>query len=256
MPEFIFETDTAIPEELRSVATKNETGKFVLNLVQKTKLDEFRENNIKVSKERDDFKSKYDVLSPIVGEDVTKFKEELEALRTVDRQVKDGSLKKSTDIDSVLEQRTAQMKTSFEEANKKSAAEIAALTNENGQLKKRLNNVHIDRAVTTAVLNEKSGAEPLALPHILMEAYKVFHADEDGKVIPKNGDAIVYGTNGTDPMTADEWLVKIRTQFPYFFKNSSGGGATGGADKLNGMTKDSFAKLTPQQKLALANRKK
>ena len=81
MPDFLFDNVEQIAEELRGDAKKNDAGKFVLNLVPKTKLDEFRENNIKLSKERDDLSKVVAKVLPIVGEDADKFAEELAALR-------------------------------------------------------------------------------------------------------------------------------------------------------------------------------
>lgn len=255
MPDFIFDTDTQIPEELRATATKNSEGKFILNLVPKAKLDEFRENNIKVAKERDDLKTKWDKVAPVVGEDVSKFEETFKTLQSTAQQVADGKLKTSADIDKVIVERTNEMRSSFEKKSQDDAKRIAELTGVNGSLKAELSKVHIDRQLTVAVMDEKSGARTDALPHILTEAYKVFHVQEDGSLLPKAGEAIIYGSDGATAMTPTEWLGKLKEKFPYLFKNSSGGGASGGTDKrFGGLKKEDFDKLKPSQKLALANK--
>lgn len=255
MPEFLFDADTMIPDELRSSATKNDAGKFVLNLVPKAKLDEFRESNIKVSKERDELLGKYGKVSQLVGEDADAFAKELSELRSTYQQVSDGKLKKSEDIEKTLTERTAAMRKSFEDQSQNSSKENALIKADNEALKGEIKKINIDRAITGAVLNGKSGALPEALPHILSEAYKVFVVESNGDIIPKNGDAIIYGADGSSPMTSDEWLSKLSEKSPYLFKPSAGGGAAGAKDThTGGMSAAEFAKLKPQQKLELANR--
>jgi hypothetical protein len=255
MPEFLFDADSMIPDELRSSATKNEAGKFVLNLVPKAKLDEFRESNIKVSKERDELLGKYGKVSQLVGEDADAFAKELAELRSTHTQVADGKLKKSEDIEKTLTERTAAMRKSFEDQSQNASKENALIKADNEALKGEIKKINIDRAITGAVLNGKAGALPEALPHILSEAYKVFVVEPNGDIIPKNGDAIIYGADGSSPMTSDEWLLKLSEKSSYLFKPSAGGGATGAKDtNTGGMSAAEFAKLKPQQKLELANR--
>lgn len=255
MPEFFFDTADHIPEELRAEAKKNEAGKFVINLVAKTKLDEFRENNVKVSKERDDLLGKYGKVSPLVGEDIEAFTKELAELRATNQQVADGKLKKSDDIEKTLTERTAAMRKSFEDQSQNSSKDNALIKAENEALKGEIKKINIDRAVTAAVLNGKSGALPEAIPHILAEAYKVFVVEANGDIVPKNGDAIIYGANGSSPMNFEEWLIKLQEKSSYLFKPSAGGGAAGSKDtKTGGLSVADFAKLSPMAKLELANK--
>jgi hypothetical protein len=89
----------------------------------------------------------------------------------------------------------------------------------------------------------------------------VFKVDANGQLVAKDGDAIIYGADGATPMSPSEWVRgKLREQAPYFYKNSSGGGATGGGTagdaKFGGMAEAEFRKLAPEKKLALANKMK
>lgn len=54
MPDIVYDTLEAIPEGLRENAKKGDDGKFTVKVVLQSKLDEFRDSNIRVSKERDD----------------------------------------------------------------------------------------------------------------------------------------------------------------------------------------------------------
>ncbi|MEO7017978.1 MAG: hypothetical protein ABI067_15795 [Leifsonia sp.] len=255
MPDFIFDTIDSIPEDMRGDAKKNDAGKFVINLVQKTKVDEFRETNVKVAKERDALLSKLNVVSPIVGDDPEAFAAELKVLRAMKQQVDDGKLKPGEDVEKALAERTTAMRTSFEEQAQARAKELAEKTGENAKLQTELRKVNISHAITSAVLNEKSGALPLALPHILQEAYKVFTVEADGSLVPKKGDAIIYGTDGATPMTPMEFLHKLRETASYLFKPSAGGGAAGNSNKdYGGLSLVDYNKLSPQAKLQMANR--
>ncbi len=103
------------------------------------------------------------------------------------------------------------------------------------------------------MIDPNSGVRPEALHDIATRAYALFKF-EDGKMVPKSGEATIYGSDGASPMTVSEWLVKLRNEAPHYFKGNNGGGAAGGKDdKIGGYTQAQIAAMTPQQKLALAN---
>jgi len=256
MPDISFDSLDAVPEGLKEVAKDNGSGKFVVNVVPAAKLDEFRNNNIAVSKERDTLKSFKDLWAPIIGEDPDAFKADVERLRTVDQEVKDGKLKGSKDIEAEVNRRVETMKTGYE--TRLQAAEQARVAAEATakDADTRFKRSIVDRAITDAVLNEKSGAEPRALPDIIERAAKVFAVGDDGKLTPKEGEAIIYGADGATPMTPNEWLGKLKESAPYFFKASGGGNAGGGnTSKIpGGLTKEAYDKLPPDKKLELARK--
>jgi len=254
MPDISFDSLDAVPEGLKEVAKDNGSGKFVVNVVPASKLDEFRNNNIAVSKERDTLKAFKDQWAPILGEDQDAFKADIERLRTVDQEVKDGKLKGSKDIEAEVTRRVEAMKTGYEtrlqEAERLRVAAEATASAADQKFKRSI----VDRAITDAVLHEKSGAEPRALPDIIERASKVFVVGDDGKLTPKEGEAIIYGADGATPMTPAEWLGKLKEAAPYFFKASGGGNAGGGEKtKLPGnMSQKDFDALPPNKKLELA----
>lgn len=260
MPDVIFETMDAVPEGLREYAKRNDDGKVTVNVVPKVKLDEFRDTNIRISQERDQAKVFIESVRPFVGEDPAAFKARLEELQGIAQQVHDGKLKGSADVESELTRRTAQMKTEFERQNQEKAREAAEWRQKAELNDQKYRRTLIDRAVTDAVLNERSGAEARALPDILARAYSIFTVQEDGKIVAKDGEAVIYGADGATPMTALEWLGKLKEHAPYFFKNSNGGGANGGGMNQggtrlpNGLTQADFDKLPAAEKLKAARR--
>lgn len=255
MPELMFEALDAIPEGLKEVAVQKD-GKFVVDVVPGKKLAEFRDNNINLAKERDALKSRWDALAPLVGEDLDAFKTSYEALRAVDQQVKDGKLTAKGDIEAEVTRRVDAMKSNYEQRLQAEAAARAQAEAGKTAAEEKFKRSVVERYVTDAVLNEKSGAIPTALPDILERSGKVFKVSDDGKIVAKEGDAIIYGADGATPMTPIEWLGKLKESAPYFFKGSNGGGATGGTSKSapGGMSSEDFLKLPASERLKLARK--
>lgn len=255
MPDILFDSEELIPEGLKGHEKKTELGKFVVKVVPEAKLVEFRENNVTLSKERDVLKGQWEKVAPLVGESLDDFMKTYDELKQTAQKVADGKLKTSEDIEVELTKRTGQMRESYDrqiagEAEKRANAEARAVDAD-----KKYRQSLVDRCVTDAVLNEKSGVEPAALPDILNRAYGVFHVEDNGVIIAKDGDATIYGADGSTPMTAIEWLATLKERAPYFFKGSSGGNATGnkGNDKVGGMTRADFNKLPAATRLKMAN---
>jgi len=255
MPKINFASMDEVPEDLREVA-QEENGAVTVHVVPKTKLDEFRENNIALAKERDELKDFRSRLSGAVGEkDPDTFLEELRGLRETAQKVQDGQLSASEDIQKMVDERVAQMRSDYEEQLRAANGEKNKLNTALQEADQRYRRTLVDRAVTDAVLTPNSKARPEALPDIMSRAYEVFEVQEDGRLIPKAGQATLYGADGTAPMTPAEWLDSLRRTAPYFFKDSAGGGAAAGNDAgLGGMSRADFDKLSPSEKLKIANR--
>lgn len=250
MPKIIFETLDAVPEWLRGDA-KEAAGKVEVDVVQSSKLNEFRDNNIKLSTERDALLKTTSELTALVGEDVEAFKTEIEMLRKTQQEVNDGKLKGSDAVAKEVESRVQNLKGDYEKQIQAANKEVGAWKEKAVSLETKLKNTHIDRAITSAVLDENSGVDPRALPDILERARKVYTVEGDDKLVAKDGEAVIYGSDGATPLPPNEWLEKLKEEAPYFFKKSEGGGATGSDGTIPpGMTQESFDKLSGAKKLA------
>lgn len=255
MPEIKFDSLDAIPEGLRETA-KEDGGKYIINVVPKSKLDEFRDNNTALSQERDTLKASVASLTSIVGEDPATFATELAELRTTSQQVKDGKLKGSDAIETEVANRVASMKGDYERRLLEVGKDAANWKDKAEASDQKFRRSLIDRAVTNAVLAESSGAQPQALTDILARAYAVFSVDDGGKLLAKDGEATIYGADGATPMTPAEWLDKLKEQAPYFFKSSGGGNAGGNGDGglPGGIGAEQFNNLSGAQQLAALRR--
>lgn len=257
MPILEFDTVELVPEGLKEGAKKNDLGKFTVNVVLESKLSEFRDNNVKLSKERDDLKGVVDKITPLLGEKkLEEFVAEITDLKTISQRVADGKLKTTEEIEAALEKRTQQMREGYDRQLADQAQKAAASEDRAKVADRKYKQSLIDRTITDAVLNEKSGVETQALPDILNRAYGVFHVEDNGTIVPRDGEAaVIYGADGATPMTAGEWLETLKPRAPHFFKGSSGGGANGSKSKVdyNGMSREEFNKLPAMTRLKLAN---
>lgn len=255
MPEIFFDTLDQVPEEFREQA-KEQDNKIAVNVVLKSKLDEFRENNIKVSTERDDLAKKVEVLSGLVGEDAEAFAAELTELRETAQKVKDGKLKGDDTITREVETRVGQMRESYDAQLSKQAKETAAWKDKAIAAENKFKRSQVNAAVTNVVVAAESGVNSSALPDILERAAKVFHVQDDGNLIAKDGEVTIYGGDGSTPLTVSEWVEKLKETAPHFFKTSAGGGAggNGGGRTPTGMSQEEFQKLPASKRLELAHK--
>jgi len=256
VPELFYDDLSAVPEGLKEVAKPQvdaagkETGKLVVNVVPKAKLDEFREMNTTVVKERDELKKNFDTYKGIVGDKPDDFLKNLDALRAVDKRVKDGELVANTSLDEAINARTKEMRGEYD-------GKIKSLEEDRNQWRTkwtesdtRLRRFNIAQQVTAAILDKEVGARPDAANDILERAYRVFRVDDNGNMKPFDGDQVIYGADGASPMTPKEWLGKLKETAPYYFQGSSGGGAggNGGGNPGGGrLTAEQIANLTPEQ---------
>lgn len=253
MPSITYASKEEIPQGLQEFATENDEGGFVVKVVPEAKLDEFRNKNIELSKQIETTGPVLARIKQIAGEDFDAFETDVQGLRDIKRRVDDGELKTNDQIEQAVADRINKVREGYE-ANEK--AERQKRVDAEGRvqtLQQRLDQTEIRHGVTNVVIHPESGVRPEALPDILERAYKLFKI-VDGKSVPMNGESTIYGANGADPMSYVEWLVKLRDEAPHYFKGNAGGGADGSkSTKKGGFTQAEIDKMTPAQKLAVAN---
>lgn len=255
MADLTYDTQDAVPEDLREHATAKD-GKFVVSVAPSKKLDEFRTNNVNVSKERDSYANVLARLKTDVGLDTEKlddFVTSFAELRKTQEQVEAGKLVKDTSLDEAVAKRTGAMKADYEGKINALTTANQNLTKEIQDLTQQVNNNVIDRHVTAAATDEKSGIRSDALNAVIREA-REFFVVEDGKLVARDSDKnVIYGADGATPITPMEWIkTKLSQSAPYLFKESQGGGANGGGGGSGNLTAAQIAAMTPEQKMAHA----
>lgn len=255
MPILTFESLDLVPEGLRESAKQAEgSEQFTVNVVAANKIDEFRDNNIKISKERDALLQEVETLRPLVGENPEEFAQQLTELRAIAQRVKDGDLKEGRALEEALQKRTEEMRKQHGEQVAAISKERAAWQQRHDSLDQRYRQSLVSNAVTAAAMMPGSGVEPSAVQEIVRSALDVFRVDDGGRIAPYQGDAPIYGADGVSPQTPAEWLQKLKDEKPFFFQMSNGGGAGGDKTKtVHGKTTDQLKSMSAAERLAIAN---
>lgn len=216
-----------VPENVRSLYRQEGTV-FVLDaedVVPKTRLDEFRTNNIQLQQQLDKLKD----VDPVKYAELIKLQQEVE----------EGQLIKAGKLEEAVNLRVTNMKKDLE--TQLNGAQTA-LQQANSQLAVLM----IDNAVRQEAV--KNGALPTALDDVVLRARTVYSM-EKGQPVPKDDKGqIIYGKDGQTPMSMADWLVSLKKNAPHLFAGSQGSGAGGGRGTPGGTD---TSKLTPSQKIAL-----
>lgn len=224
MLKLLLETLEGLSEEVKTLYKQGGDGKWHLDTEEdasaKAKLDEFRSNNIKLMKEREELTKKLEKLGDPA---------EIEAMRKKLQALDDKKLIEEGKLDEVVNQRTERMRQDFENQIKQLTAAIDEREKKLSSTNQRLSEVLIDGEITKAV-NGVGVVKKEAMRDILARGRATWHLDDEGKPTPKEGDKLLYGKDGLKALTFDEWAQALILTAPFLFEESGGGGAGGGAN--------------------------
>ena len=239
--KFKFKAREEIPAELQSLYVERE-GAWTLDaegIVEKAKLDEFRQTNIALTKERDELKQRYEGIDPA----------EVRKLADEKRKLEEAQQLKAGEVDRVVENRVKGLKAEWDK-------QLAVVTTERDSLTSRLTAIQIDQGILTAAT--KRGLRATAIPDITARARLVFKlVNGSPRAFEADGETVRYGRDGVTPMTLVEWVDAQVADAPHLFESNAGGGAagngSGGAAGSSRSVKNPFRKeswnLTEQMKL-------
>lgn len=200
----------------------------VEGVVTKEKLEEFRTNNITLKQENETLKGAYKDVDP------KKYKEllSLEASGKLHGKTKD-------EIDAIIQERVGTMRTELETT-------IADKDKVIGTQAAQLNLLLVDNVVRDAA--SKVGVTGPAVDDILLRSKSVFKL-VDGKPVPHDDrNNIIYGNDGTTPLSVSGWVTGLKKTAPHLFPQSAGSGALGG----RGAGSASRDNMTPLEKIQSA----
>lgn len=232
------------------------SGKFVIQvdgMVPKSRLDEFRNNNNALMKERDSWKIQFEELETAFGATP----EEVQELRKLAESVKDKKVFDDEGIEALVEKRISSLKAEKEAEIRNREKQIKELATDREHWAHKYQRTVIDRELRDAAL--KAGVKPSALPDVTLRGQGMWHLNDDGKIVAKDhhGD-LVYGADGVSLMTPEEWMGgKLREAAPHFFEPSGGGGAGGGGGPGGSRATNVRAKSdlrTPAEKAAFISK--
>lgn len=246
MLKAIVENVDSLPEAIRSYYKPIEDGEHkgkhflqVEGMVEKSRLDEFRNTNVATAKERDEALKK---LKEFDGIDPAKWT----SLIDLEKRVSNKDLVDKQGFEKALEERTRSMREDYD-------GRMTALTTKNSELEalattavSRYHRSVIDRDLADAAI--KGGIREEALPDVQLRGATIWKFNEKDEIVASANGQVVYGRDGTKPLTMPEWIEELREKAPHLFKNSSGGGAGGGSGAGVG-------KITKRSQLANAAEK-
>lgn len=221
----VLESLDGVAESIAALYTKGADGKYYLEvegLVPKSKLDEFRDTNVKLMKDMEKFKD----IDPV------KYRE----LAETARKIQEKEWIEKGEIDKVVEQRVALMREDFTQK------EVTYKTS-NEAMSRQLESLLIDNQVRDAAT--KLGVRASAVDDVLLRAKAVYRV-KDGVATPVDSKGqVIYGKDGTNPMAVTDWVGSLKQTAEHLFQGSTGGGAGGSNTGGTG-----GANLTSVQKIA------
>jgi hypothetical protein len=235
-----YKAKNEVPAELQSIYVERD-GEFSLDVegvVDKSKLEEFRANNIALSNQIAEHKKRFEGIDP----------DEFKKLAEDKRKLEEAQQLKGGEIDKVVENRLKNARAEWDK-------QFNVMTSERDSLHTRLTAIQIDQGVITVAT--KKGLRPTAIPDITARARTVFKlVDGVPRAYEGDGQTVRVGKDGITPMTLDEWVDQQVADAPHLFESSAGSGAAGngsGGAGNNRSVKNPFRKetwnITEQMKL-------
>lgn len=216
-----------LPKEIQGLYEKGADNKYYLGvegMVASTRIDEFRSNNLELKKS----------LERYEGIDPEKYRKMVEE----ENKRREKKLLDAGDVDKVVAERVATMKTEFE-------TNLANLTKANEGLNARLSSVLIDSTVKSAAV--AAGVMPSAVDDVVLRAKSTFQVKDGNVVAVKANGELMYGKDGVTPLTIEEWVGSLKTTATHLFEGMRGSGAGGARPGPGGVD---TSKMTATQKIA------
>lgn len=229
--EGIVDSLDGVADALKPAYTQNQkTGKFELQVKGYTtaeKVTEFRDNNVDLSKRIAKYETEMAEYRAL-GEDPKALTEEVTNLRKLGQQLENQELVDKKGFEGALAQRVEQMKQDFEGKVAALKSNLETLKGERDSAVAENKRIVVSGDITRAALAE--GVLPEAIPDLLLRAdHSGWTRNEKGDVVlfDKKSNSIVYGANGADPLTPEEWVIGLKQNARHFFNRPSGAGGLG-----------------------------
>lgn len=213
-----------LDDAIKPLYTKEGDG-FVLDTDGKSKINEFRSNNIKLMQQMSDLKAQLEPFKDVNLEELLKNKDELQ-------QIKDKKLLDSGEIEELLVQRTERMRQDYDARLEAGAKAIKKYEERSSKFEKELSDLKV-KALLLEQVEKVARIRTGAMADVLSRARNTWSLDEEGNPIPMEKGTIKYGTD-TNPLTMQEYVVQLVKDAPHLFELSQGSGATGSTGTQTG----------------------
>lgn len=219
-------------------------GKYYLQTEEdeegKKKITEFRDNNIKLLKETEELKKQLEKMGD---------PKQIEEMKKKIQLIEDKKMIEAGKLDELVNQKVERMRTDFESQLKALKDAVDAKDSELGKTNSRLSEVLIDSEITKAV-TAVGGVRKDAMQDIIARGKRVWRL-EDGKPVPKEGDKLLFGKDGKNQMTFEEWAAVLAETAPFLFESSGGSGAGGAGGQKPNLGKVDLSKIPAGERLRM-----
>lgn len=228
-----------VPELLRPFYVQDEkSGKFVAQVeghyVPATKLVEFRDTNTEVMKRLTAAETDLATYRAL-GEDAKALEQEVLEGRKLKQKFADNELVDKKGWETALSQRTEQMKQTLEGQINALKAQAESFQKERDAAVAENKRIVVSGEITRAAV--AAGVLPDAIPDLLSRADRSgWTRNDKGEVVllDSKTNSYVYGGNGVDYITPEEWVLSLKQSARHFFNLPFGGGATGSDQSASG----------------------
>lgn len=237
-----------LDDNVQKLYSKGDDGKFYLDLdgydaTAQAKVKEFRQTNIDLMKERDELAKKFS------GIDLDKYNEMVEK----ERQMKDKELLDKGQIEDYVAQRTERMRQDYDSKIESLQTIKDKLEKELGESQNQLSRVLIDSEIQKSV-SSIGALKKNAMMHILNVGRQQWKLESNEPVARTPDGKMIYGKDGSNPITFDEWAETLVKDFPYLFENPEGSQSKGSPDRhpnMSGKTSEQLMDLAPEARLGM-----
>ncbi|BDU76294.1 hypothetical protein [Mesoterricola sediminis] len=212
-----YATKAEVPAELQphfvekdgAWVADTEVGEHPSFIAVREKKDELLGEVKKVKAEREEARSAVDQVKTALG---------ITDLAELPNALKGKASAGKEEVEKIVTERVAAFKAESEK-------QVKALTDQNNAAQAQLQVLLIDNAITAEAT--KAGIAPTAMQDVLLRGQRLFKVVE-GKPVPMDGEKVIYGKDGVNPMPVSEWMGRLTTEAPHLFNPSQGGGAKPG----------------------------
>lgn len=239
----LYKTQEEIPTELRELYVQIGDD-FVLDLEDKdfkSQLQEFRTNNIDLTKQNRELSERageVEALREQIGKyqniDPERAREAIEKLNSIEEKHLIDAGKLDEVVEQRLQQRIERMRADYEGQITALTASRDDLTKNADTYKSRLAEVVIDNSLQQAI-SQVAAVRQGAMRDVLARGRESWRLDDDGAPIPFGPDGdVIYGKDGKQPITMEEWAQGLVREANYLFEPNAGGGARGNTGSNDG----------------------
>jgi hypothetical protein len=209
--KFRLKSKEEIPADQQALYVERD-GAWMLDVdgaVDKSKLEEFRANNIALSNQIAEHQKRFEGIDP----------DEVRRLADEKKRLEEAQQLKAGETEKVVETRVKAARGELEK-------QLSTLTSERDALNSRLVTIQIDQGVVAAAT--KRGLRTTAIPDITSRARSVFRlVNGVPTAFEADGQTVRVGKDGTSPMDLEEWIETQVADAPHLFESNAGSGAAG-----------------------------